>query len=780
MPAEVKHPVLRIVVPLLLVAAGIGIFWAVATNTTRARSIGGSPGQPAPSTTATTKTLDPSVATPNAALQPPGPNPTPDSSATPGAPETPTTAPAHAGSEPAPRNPSESPAATAIPGPRFRAKVWPAPDRPFDPLGSLNPKSGYELLVTFTDLGAGVDAVDLTNHFRTLARTEHERVQASASHQIPGGPLTRVAPLAALALTIDKEPVNLAVDPAGPLWRQTGPGEFEAIVERIADAAPVARVVRRYTLQPGSFDLELHQHVVNLTASPLAAAWHQFGPIDLPSGTLRYGGDIRRVRFGYLLNAQSDPSRQFVEASRFMLPRTNILGVSAGKQGVQWPDLPPLWPTKETTADGLSPVFTALTSRYFTVAAHPLLDAPAANSDKVLRALGSVDRVVMGHGLKPDGNEADPTVVLRMHAPETSLPAGATLDLSMGVYAGPLTKPVLEKEPIGKALGLGDLVIYTFGGPCAFCTFQPVARALRWYLGFLHDHVVFDWALAIMVLVVTVRTILHPVTRWSQVNMARFSKQIQAVAPKQKKIQERFKDDPAKMREEIARLMREEKINYSGALGCLPLFLQTPIWIALYAMIYFTFELRHEAAFFGVFQAVSGGKWTFLADLSEPDHFIPFASSMNIPVLSWVMGPIDGFNIVPIILGFVFYLQQKYLTPPTAPGTLSPEQESQQRMIKIMTVVMFPLFMYNAPAALAIYFMTNSTLGILEASYIRRHIKAEELLLEQRRAVAAATPGPAGPSPRAASKPGFFERIRLQVEERQRELERQRKRKPRP
>ena len=148
------------------------------------------------------------------------------------------------------------------------------------------------------------------------------------------------------------------------------------------------------------------------------------------------------------------------------------------------------------------------------------------------------------------------------------------------------------------------------------------------------------------------------------------------------------------------------------------MFLQTPVWIALSAMIYFSFELRHDGAFFGIFQNVAG--WAFLGDLSEPDRFIPFSTSFHVPLISGIMGPIDSLNFLPFLLGIVFFLQQK-LTPQAAAAT--PEQAQQQKIMKVMMVVMFPVMMYNAPAALAIYFIANTTLGMLESVYIRKQIE---------------------------------------------------------
>jgi YidC/Oxa1 family membrane protein insertase len=221
--------------------------------------------------------------------------------------------------------------------------------------------------------------------------------------------------------------------------------------------------------------------------------------------------------------------------------------------------------------------------------------------------------------------------------------------------------------------------------------------------------------------------------------------------------------------------MREEQVDYGGALGCLPMFLQTPIWIALYAMVMLTFELRHEGAFFGLFQSITSGEWGFLGDLAEPDKFIPLGFSFNIPLLSGLIGSIESINLLPIILGFVFWAQQKYMTPPpTTP--LSPEQETTQKIMKFMIVFMFPLLMYNAPSALALYFITNSTVGIIESKRIRAKVKAEDERREELKKAAANNPTlRKRVANEAEQQPkGFFARMQDAVERRQKELDERR------
>ena len=616
---------------------------------------------------------------------------------------------------PAP-NPSEAAAdqseAELLPdlGP-LRAATQPAqPD--LAPLGAAEPGGEYDVLVEFTQEGAGVEAVTLADHAQVLGSDQRYGVQRKTTLQTPGGQAFTVAALAARGVRINGDFVDLFGAADTPLWRQTAPGAFEARVET-ESGDPVARITKRFAIQPGSYDIRVEQRLENLSGQPLDYQWIQYGPVDLPEDESSYLRDPRRVWFGHLLPAERDPSRQFVERTDIR-SRADAIDNPYDEAGRLWPP-----PNAEPGAEEL--VFTSLSNRYFTFAVHAPVTPEQAESDapfdKTFEGAERVYRVLLSGSL--DGTPAAARrMVLELHGPERRLGPGQTADLSLAAYAGPLSRKTLGAEPIYEALGLDQLIVYNIGGPCAFCTFQPLARGLLYFLSVFHDYIVFDWALAIMVLVVFVRGVLHPITKKSQIRMQRFSKQMQNLAPKQKKLQEKYKDDPKRLQQEMANLMREEGIDFTGALGCLPMFLQTPVWIALYAMLFFTFDLRHEAAYFSVFQALSGGSWSFLADLSAPDRFIDFGSVLfTVPLL----GEISSINILPLLLGIVFFIQQKYLTPPPS-TSLSPEQETQQKIMKVLLVVMFPLFMYQAPSGLTIYFITNSTLGIFESRYIRAHI----------------------------------------------------------
>jgi YidC/Oxa1 family membrane protein insertase len=761
MPDDAPNRFLRILLPLLILIGGAGIAFSIISAQQRSHT------PPASATPAqTTPAATPTPTTPGS---------------TAAAPDAPPAAPS-AGPDAATQAPAQAPAAVT-PAPIAGLFVRSVPAATYATLGDLTPadKGGtHQIRLSFSPFGAGVEKLELANHFQTIKKTEHEVVQKHYTPPAPANQRLGAVPFAAEAVIVNGQKVVVAIDPRDAdgkttFWRELAPGDFEAIIAD-ASGADVVRLRRTYKLEPGSYEFLIEQRAENLTGSPMTIVWEQFGPVDLPLGTVRYGGDVRRVRFGYMRDVKLNPTRA-VEAARFLTSHHDALG--SQENGV-WPPKV-LWPNRESTAENLALAWAAMTSRYFVVAVHNPVAPPAAPAgtgaapaDKTFTLAERIERFAMP--APPDvhrgGRGPEGYVVLRLVSPTKTVAPGQSANLSLAAYAGPLTNKYLDTEPRAAAVDLGEAVIYTFGGPCAFCTFQSITWLLRSFLGFLHDNVVFDWALAIMLLVVCVRTILHPVTRWSQISLMRFGKQMQALAPKQKALQEKYKDDPKKMREELARLMREENIQYSGALGCLPMFLQMPIWIALYAMIYFTFELRHEHAFFGVFQVLTGHSWAFLGDLAEPDHFISFGHQIWIPLLSGLMGPIEALNILPLILGVVFYIQQKYMQPPQT-TQMTPEMEAQMKMMKVMTVVMFPLFMYNAPAGLSLYFMVNSTLAIIETRHIRK--KAEKMDFTPKPRTKGGKPGDKS----APAGEGFFARIQKRVEEQQKLAEQLRQQKMR-
>ncbi|MFO0873991.1 MAG: membrane protein insertase YidC [Phycisphaerales bacterium] len=593
--------------------------------------------------------------------------------------------------------------------------------QPPAPLGSLDPRTA-KLFVEFAPRGAGLSRIVLADYWETAAARRvaaaHWRAVergASSPPPLPDDSLRYVlqtslplgnidVPLLAVhSIEIDDTLISLF----GDVWSCTAPGEFVTEV-RDGDGKPMLRVHRRLALGGDGYDIQLTQSIENLSGRDLGLRWIQYGPPDLrveAHDTI----DPRRFHFGYLMGKDRDPSQSIVSAQGQLTDHGAV--VKAIQRGE-----PKLWPNRDSIEGKLALSWFGTTSRYFACAVH----APYSADNPSLSVAPTIEVV---SGIVGGATPAAPQLLTELYSPLRTIPAGGTASFDVGVYAGPLDPRILGAVQPYEALGMSGLIVYLMSttGCCNFCTFPILARVLLVFLSFLHDYVVFDWALAIIVLVLIVRAILHPITRRSQIAMMRTTRGAAELKPEMEKLQQRFKDDPKRLQQETMRLYREKGVNPVGCVsGLLPTFLQMPIWIALYAMLYFAIELRQQPAFFGVFQLFGG--WQFLGDLSASDHFLVAFDKPR----QFLFFKLTGINLIPILMGLVFFFQQKYMTPPTT-VKLTPEQEQQQKITKWMVVVMFPLMMYSAPSGLTLYMLTSSIVGIIESKLIRSHMREMDL-----------------------------------------------------
>lgn len=230
---------------------------------------------------------------------------------------------------------------------------------------------------------------------------------------------------------------------------------------------------------------------------------------------------------------------------------------------------------------------------------------------------------------------------------------------------------------------------------------EPARKALLWTLNFFNG-MVHSYGVAIILLTLLVRILFWPLTHKSTEKMAAYSKQMQAIQPKIKALQEKYKSNPKKLQEETMKLYRKEGVNPMGAMGgCLPMFVQLPVFIALYTVLRNAIELRFA-------------HFLWIADLSVPENLFPGA----IPV-------IGSLNILPIVMSLSMIWQQK-LTPQTA---MTPEQQQQQQMMTFMMPIMMLFFFYSMPSGLVLYWTTSNLLMIVQTMLRNRKNKQAEALL---------------------------------------------------
>jgi YidC/Oxa1 family membrane protein insertase len=572
-------------------------------------------------------------------------------------------------------------------------------------IGSVDPESARFALVLVPQ-GAGIKEIIFSDLWRSAADAEHARAGAPSpegrySITTPGTLAGFTVPLLG-ARCIDVD--GRKIDVSGGVWKETAPGTF---VTEISDGtgALQMRATRRWVVDAGSYDIRCEQRVENLSGSPHVVRWVQFGPVDLQRDQ-NDSVDCRRFQSGYLMSAERDPAQETVIVHGAMIEHSKLLTQITAENYAVWPDA-----HQQAERYGLS--WFGATNRYFALAIHAPYAQPSSPSKAIAPAVATIQAQAgdgMHHG------EPEQVIFTTCTSGAVTIAPGAGASFDMGVFAGPLERSLLSNSQPFAALNMHGLILYLMSGCCSFCTFSWLADLLVWFLSFLHDRVVFDWGLAIIVLVIVVRSILHPLTRRAQISMQRVTKQMASVKPELEALQKRYKEDPKKLQEETIRLYRERGINPLGcAGGMLPTFLQMPIWIALYAVLYFAFELRQQPAFFGVFQKMGG--WPFLGDLSAQDRFIPLPFEVNL----WIVH-LTSINLIPVLMGVVFFIQQKYQAPPPT-ANMTPEQEQQQKMMKWMMVFLFPIMLYGAPSGLTLYIATSTLVGIYESMRVRKEIE---------------------------------------------------------
>ena len=214
---------------------------------------------------------------------------------------------------------------------------------------------------------------------------------------------------------------------------------------------------------------------------------------------------------------------------------------------------------------------------------------------------------------------------------QLSLPAeGQSQSWNYRIYAGPkdLDILVLDEPALGQVTD-GDLSWFSGIGKLLL----GVLRTLEKVTGN------FGWAIILMTF--CIRALLFPLNRRSQTSMARYQSKMKRVQPKIDAIKKKYANDRAELNKAQQKLMQEEGI-FPPLGGCLPIFIQMPIFFGLFSALRTSFDLR-QAPFMG-----------YIQDLSRPDALLPWDAGFSLPMV----GEIVSFNLLPIIMVIMWVLQQ--------------------------------------------------------------------------------------------------------------------------
>lgn len=611
----------------------------------------------------------------------------------------------------------------------------------------------YAMQVRLTPVGAAIEQVTLNRFKNPLDFKKPPEERRPYVFQEPYAGMPDSYPLATRIFTVNGE----AVDLTNVVWTQEGPASPGGVAYSVtlgrtqgSDRQPVVKITKTYTLAPRDpqklgYQLSLSYRLENLTNAPLTVKGTFNGPTLPPRESSR------------------PPDRQFTggyyDAKRAMIIQTHMVEHLSKEK-----------PLFDLTVgkENQSLAWAGASSVYFSAFVQQV-SQDGNGAGEFLGKVTALGRDFEDPNLLPE----DRPITMSFETSDVKVAAGQTLTLPMKVFLGPRSRDVLDSSYYATFPRHFDQTLVIRTGMCSICTFDWLIGGMVWLLsklhwvagGFAHHG---DWGIAIILLVCIVRGVLHPITKRSQVQMTKMGK----MGPEMEKLKAKYADDKDELNKQMVQLYKQQ--GFAPILGCLPMFLQMPIWIALYSALQTTFELRQAPFLWG---------FTWIHDLAKPDYLIQFSHYYPVPVIGWFLKSfqIDGINILPVLMGVVMFVQQKYQPKPAA---TTPEQKQQQKMMQWMSLL-FPVFLYNGPSGLNLYILTSTAIGIVEGKVVRDHIKQREEaekarmpeLVDAKPTRAARTRKNEKPEPaKKAGFAGWWAEIQQKVEQAKREQDRGKKR----
>jgi YidC/Oxa1 family membrane protein insertase len=250
-------------------------------------------------------------------------------------------------------------------------------------------------------------------------------------------------------------------------------------------------------------------------------------------------------------------------------------------------------------------------------------------------------------------------------------------NVSFNTYLGPLDIDYINAldTTLDRIMNFGWFII------------QPFSRGILWLLKSLHS-LGLNYGVILILFAFLVRIITGPLTKKSFES----TQNMQAIQPKLKKIQDKYKSDPQKLNTEMVKLYRDNGVNPLG--GCLPMLLQMPLLFSLFLVFRSTIEFR-GASFV----------W-WIKDLSLPDTIV------NLPFTIPIYG--DQVAFLPILLGISMFLTQKM-----SMANMDTGMGQQKYMMYFMSAFFFLIF-NSFPSGLNLYYLIYNILNYLQQKSLKK------------------------------------------------------------
>jgi YidC/Oxa1 family membrane protein insertase len=197
-----------------------------------------------------------------------------------------------------------------------------------------------------------------------------------------------------------------------------------------------------------------------------------------------------------------------------------------------------------------------------------------------------------------------------------------------------------------------------------------------------------SFGLAIIFLTVIINLALYPMTR----TQIRSAQKMQELQPKIAELQKKYAKDRQKLSQEQMKLYKESGVKPAGCL--FSMFIQFPVWIALYQSIMLALAVAPEALlklshylypWDVVYASLPLSRGFLTLDLAQPNM------------------------ILAVLVGVTMWVQQKMSTTPSP----DPKQASQNSMMLWMMPILFTFMALSFPAGLSLYWVTSSVFRIV-------------------------------------------------------------------
>lgn len=556
-----------------------------------------------------------------------------------------------------------------------------------DKIARTDDLSQYKFEVELTTLGAAVRTARLSE-FSNLDRKDPKAMAILSS--VSNGKASYSMACESLYVARQGQPFSGLAFPLEKLnWKLAEQSDSKAVF--VAELGTVQtvdgkrqmtesklRITRTYQVQPGSYDLISNIRIENLSSEALKAQLNVAGPTGIPhEGQQR---DTLKVFAAFQSGTQVES--QFLDTAKMKK------AVDKNKPE----DLK--FAAKET----LPFLWAAITNKYFTAIAYPSTELSKPMTGFLTARY---------YAENPDVRHSENcSFVLKAGTFELDAAGGSTsaVDVGLNLYLGPKDKKVFEDSPTYNAMSFFHTIDFS-SCCCPKSMIAPLAFGIVWLMNTLYHAMgpLGNYGIVIMIFVFMIRLALHPLTKSGQVQMMKMQK----MQPKIQEIQKKYASNKQEMQRQMMLVYREGGV--SQFMFMVPMLIQMPIWIALWTAVYMNVDLRGQ-----------GFLPFWITDLSGPDALFRFPP-IDIPLV----GELSSFNLLPLLMGGVMYLQMK-LTPQAQTAQANPEMAQQQKMMSIMMVAMFPVFLYNGASGVNLYIMSSIAAGVVEQMVIRKHLKERQ------------------------------------------------------